>query len=140
MTVSREIRDLSPAMQVLHNKFMDRCRRDTELLKDGVTVLVTCTYRDNAEQARLYNQGRTTPGRIVTNARPGKSKHNCTDAQGKPASEAFDVVPLRSGKPVWDSSDPAWQIIGAHAVAVGLKWYGSPGSPFVEHPHMENPQ
>ncbi len=151
---SREIRDLSPAMQVLHNKFMDKCRRDPWFLKNGITVLVTCTYRSREEQAKVYAQGRTAPGRIVTYAKPGKSKHNFTDHHGEPAAEAFDVVPLRYGKPIWGTGgngindDPtdddtndmeAWQRVGAHAVAVGLKWYGSPDSPFREFPHMQNP-
>lgn len=151
---SRELRDLSPTMRVLHDKFMTRCRRDTNLLKAGITVLVTCTYRSNDEQARLYAQGRTAPGRIVTRAKPGKSKHNVVDVQGKPHAEAFDVVPLRHGKPIWGTrgdgidDDPtdddtddleAWQRIGEHAMAVGLKWYGAPGSSFREFPHMQNP-
>lgn len=136
---SREIRDLSPEMQVLYNKFADRCRRDTNLLKDGVSVLLTCTYRSNEEQTKLYEQGRTQPGHIVTNAKAGKSKHNVT-VNGVPAAEAFDVVPLRNGKPVWDSADPAWQVIGAHGKAVGLKWYGDPDAAFRELPHFQNPE
>lgn len=136
---SRNIADLSPAMQVLYNKFNDRCRRDINLLKEGVSVLLTCTYRSAEEQDRLYAQGRTAPGRIVTNAKGGKSKHNAVNAQGRPAAEAFDVVPLVHGKCEWD--DPTlWEIIGAHGKAVGLKWYGDPGSPFREMPHFQNPE
>jgi len=146
---SREIRHLSAELQVLYNKFADKCRRDTELLKVGVTVLLICTYRDVGEQAMLYAQGRTTPGRIVTNAKPGKSKHNATLPDGTPAAEAFDVVPLIHGKPVWaDKDDPStpedeawiWQRVGEHGVAVGLKWYGSPEAPFPEKPHFQNPE
>lgn len=146
---SREIRDLSLPMQVLYNKFSDRCRRDTELLKMGVSVLLTCTYRSNAEQDKLYEQGRTLPGAIVTNAKAGKSKHNVCGADGVPAAEAFDVVPLLHGKCVWSPTDVAatpeneatiWQMIGAHGIAVGLKWYGSPGAAFKEYPHFQNPE
>jgi peptidoglycan L-alanyl-D-glutamate endopeptidase CwlK len=145
---SREIRDLSPAMQVLFNRFFDRCRRDTWLLKQGVTVLLTCTYRSNEEQAKLYAQGRSTPGPVVTRAKPGQSKHNATTASGAPAAEAFDVVPLLHGKPIWTTKDDSntpehedaiWQAIGAHGVAVGLKWYGTKGAEFPEYPHFQNP-
>lgn len=145
---SREIRDLSPAMQVLYNKFFDRCRRDIELQKLGVSVLLTCTYRSDDEQDRLYAQGRTTPGAIVTRAKGGQSKHNVRTPQGNPSAEAFDVVPLLHGKPIWSTKDdPAtpehedqiWQMVGAHGVAVGLKWYGTPGSAFQEYPHFQNP-
>lgn len=145
---SRNIGDLSQAMQVLYNRFNDRCRRDLELLKLGVSVLLVCTYRSAAEQDALYAQGRTAPGAIVTRAKGGQSKHNATTPQGHPAAEAFDVVPVLHGKPMWiDHDDPAtpenelaiWQMVGANGVAVGLKWYGSPGAPFKEYPHFQNP-
>ncbi|TXH19809.1 MAG: peptidase M15 [Hyphomicrobiaceae bacterium] len=141
-------------MQVMYNKFFDRCRRDPWMLKNGITVLLTCTYRSDEEQAKLYAQGRTTPGKIVTNAKPGKSKHNNTAPDGTPAAEAFDIVPVRNGKLIWgtsgngiddDDSDDhkddleVWQRIGEHGVAVGLKWYGTPGSAFREYPHFQNP-
>jgi peptidoglycan L-alanyl-D-glutamate endopeptidase CwlK len=47
---------------------------------------ITCTYRSNEEQNRLYSQGRTTPGKIVTNAKAGQSKHNSLP------SKAFDIA------------------------------------------------
>ncbi len=148
---SRNIADLRPDVQVLYNKFHDRCRRDTWLLRNGISILLTCTHRSNEEQARLYAQGRTAPGRIVTNAKPGQSKHNATTASGAPAAEAFDVVPLRHGKPVWGTSgdgiddDPSddhaddrevWERVGAHGEAVGLKWAGR-WVKFKEYPHFE---
>jgi len=152
---SRKIGDLSPRMQVLYNKFNDRCRRDMWFLKNGIEVLLTCTFRSGEEQNRLYAQGRTAPGRIVTRAKAGKSKHNTEDARGKPASAAFDVVPLRHGKCIWGTrgdgidDDPtdddkddleAWERVGEHGVAVGLKWYGTPGSSFREFPHFQDPE
>lgn len=145
---SREIRDLSPAMQVLYNRFFDRCRRDIELQKMGVTVLLICTHRSGAEQDALYAIGRTKPGKVVTNAKAGQSAHNAETPQGKPAAEAFDVVPLLHGKPVWvDHDDPAtpedelwiWNRVGEHGQAVGLKWYGVPTAKFREFPHFQNP-
>jgi peptidoglycan L-alanyl-D-glutamate endopeptidase CwlK len=150
---SREIRDLSPEMQVLYNRFLDRVRRDPWFQRASVTILLTftCTYRSESEQSRLYAQGRSTPGRIVTRAKAGQSKHNATTPQGKPAALAFDVVPLRSGKPIWgvagdgidDNPDDdltddleVWQRVGAHGEAVGLKWAGRWTS-FKEYPHFE---
>ena len=145
---SRSIADLSADMQVLYNKFNDRCRRDVELQKLGVSVLLSCTSRRREEQDPLYAQGRTAPGPVVTRARGGQSAHNAETPQGAPAAEAFDVVPLLHGKPVWttkddpntpEPEDAIWQMIGAHGVAVGLKWYGTPGSAFLEYPHFQNP-
>lgn len=136
---SRDIKDLRPDVQVLYNKFYDRCRRDVWLLKNGISILLTCTFRPGEEQDRLYAQGRTAPGRIVTNAKAGQSKHNATTASGAPAAEAFDIVPLRHGKPIWgtDGEDlEVWQHIGEHGKAVGLKWAGE-WVKFREYPHFE---
>ncbi len=53
---------------------------------DGNRPYLLYSYRDNALQARLYAQGRTTPGPIVTYKKAGQSKHNRNPA------EAFDVA------------------------------------------------
>ena len=80
----------------------------------GIDLLVTSTYRDNESQNALYAQGRTAPGKIVTNAKAGQSFHNfgC----------AVDVVPIVAGKPRWDVKDEVWQKIGALGKAQGLEW------------------
>src|SRR3990167_7492221 len=124
---SRDLKDLSADMQPRAGNFMLLCATDEWLTNTGITVLITCTYRSNKEQEALYAQGRTKPGRIVTRARGGQSKHNCKGPMGEQAAEAFDVVPLRYGKPIWgttgagiddDPSDDdaddleAWQRIG----------------------------
>jgi peptidoglycan LD-endopeptidase CwlK len=120
--------------------------------EEGVEVLVTCTYRPNEEQDRLYAQGRTTPGKIVTNAKAGQSSHNYR-RNNSPASLAVDIVPMRNGKPVWGlagngmDDNPAdddkddlelWQRIRAHFEAAGLK-SASRWTTFKEWPHFEHP-
>lgn len=105
----------------------------------GLDVLVTCTWRSLADQQALYDQGRTKPGHIVTRAKPGQSSHNFT-LGGKPASLAFDIVPLSHGKPVWERIGhdlELWRRCAAIAKEQGLKWYGDPGSLFVEWAHFE---
>jgi len=47
-----------------------------EMHTQGIYVGVAQGYRSIAEQNRLYAQGRTTEGPIVTNARGGQSNHN----------------------------------------------------------------
>lgn len=151
---SRDLKDLSHDMQQMAGNFLAVCAADEWLDRNGITVLVTCTYRSGKEQDELYAQGRAKPGRIVTRARAGQSKHNAKNAMGSPAAEAFDVVPLRHGKPVWGTKgngiddDPlddetddleVWQRIGAIGKACGLKWYGDPDARFREFPHLENP-
>lgn len=107
---------------------------------EGIDLLVTCTYRSDEEQARLYAIGRTKPGRRVTNAKPGQSMHNFT-VGGKPASLAVDVVPLRAGKPVWGTTGAdlaLWQKVGKLGEAAGLEWAGR-WTKFREFPHFQHP-
>ena len=103
----------------------------------GIDYIVTCTYRSDEEQAALFAQGRTAPGRIVTNAPPGRSAHNCASRDG-PAAKAFDIVVLAAGKPDWDGSHPAWEAAGKIGEKVGLEWAGRWRS-FPEKPHFQSP-
>lgn len=122
MINSRDIGDLLPPVK----------KRVAAFLKAadavGIDLLVTSTYRDNASQAALYAQGRTAPGKVVTNAKPGQSFHNhrC----------AVDVVPIKNGKPVWDTKDPVWQEVGKLGKAAGLEWAGD-WKRFKEFPHFQ---
>lgn len=110
MINSRKIQDLTAPVAVMAMKHIQACK---EL---GIDLLITSTYRDSECQDSLYAQGRTKPGRIVTNARGGQSFHNYR--------VAYDVVPLQNGKPLWDSEDPVWQTIGAVGKSIGLEWAG----------------
>lgn len=47
-----------------------------ELATKGILFRIVQGFRSIAEQDTLYAQGRTTPGKIVTNARGGQSFHN----------------------------------------------------------------
>lgn len=128
---SRLLSDLHPKLQPLAEEFLKRAKTA------GIDVIVTCTYRSNAEQEALYEQGRTKPGHIVTRARPGQSAHNHVNAAGRPAALAFDVVPLIHGKCDWRGGDPLWQELGRIGEELGLNWYGRPGAPFREYPHFQ---
>jgi len=54
-------------IEQLADKVMSRLNRD---------LIIVFGYRNLDEQTRLYNQGRTTDGKIVTNAKAGQSPHN----------------------------------------------------------------
>lgn len=113
MKNSRSLDDLLPPVRSRARAFIDACTRE------GIVLLVTSTYRDFESQAALYAQGRTAPGRRVTNARPGQSFHNWR--------VAFDVVPLRNGNPVWDTTGAdgrLWERIGEIGESCGLEWAG----------------
>lgn len=127
---SRKIEDLHPSLQPLCREFL------AQSVHRDIDVIITCTYRSNAEQDELYAQGREKPGNIVTRAKAGQSAHNFT-IDGKPAAKAFDVVPLVGGKAMWDSGHPSWQVLGDIGMNLGLNWYGAPGSKFREMPHFQ---
>ena len=122
MVNSRKIDDLLPIVQGKVRKFLELCH------ENDIDLLITSTFRDNESQNALYAQGRTAPGKIVTNAKAGESWHNhrC----------AIDVVPLRNGKPVWDGKDPVWQDVGRLGKEAGLEWAGE-WKRFKEFPHFQ---
>lgn len=111
MINSRSLADLHPEVRRRVEHFIELCR------SQGIDLLVTSTFRDFESQNALFAQGRTAPGRIVTNARGGESFHNYR--------VAVDVVPLRNGKPVWGTkgADGAlWQKVGELGEQAGLEW------------------
>lgn len=126
---SRKLSDLAPDVRILAEKFLDACAAE------GIDVLVTCTYRSGIEQAELYAQGRTSKGKIVTNAKPGESLHNML-LNGLPGARALDVVPMVNGKPMWDAENPLWQKLGEIGKSVGLEWAGD-WPRFKEFPHFQ---
>lgn len=143
MKNSRSLDDLLPVVRAIAGDFLAACAEDAWLRANGITILVTSTERDDEAQNDLYAQGRTKPGKIVTNARAGYSWHNhrC----------ALDIVPLRHGKPIWGTKgdgidlDPSddqrddmevWQRVAAIGKAAGLEWAGDWDS-FKEFAHFQ---
>lgn len=61
--------------------------------KHGIKLRVAQATRTIAQQNALYAQGRTAPGRIVTNAKGGESYHNY--------GLAIDVIEIKNGKTNW---------------------------------------
>lgn len=110
MINSRKIDDLLPVVQGKVLAFIKLCQ------ENDIDILITSTYRDNESQNALYAQGRTAPGKKVTNAQAGQSWHNYRCA--------IDVVPMRNGKPVWDGNDPVWKKVGELGEEAGLEWAG----------------
>lgn len=121
MINSRKITDLHPKVQTMCKKFIALCEME------GIDVLITSTYRDGESQNELYAQGRTKPGRIVTNAKAGQSFHNWRCA--------FDFVPVVNGKAQWDDL-ATFERCGVIAESVGLEWAGR-WKKFKEMPHCQ---
>jgi len=83
-------------------------------------------FRSFEEQQAIYNQGRTTPGDIVSNARAGQSWHNYGLA-------ADIVLNNANGQPIWPDPSPFWDRLGEVAAQNGLYWGGN----FGDRPHVE---
>lgn len=132
---SRQISDLSKQLQPLASAFINKANAELSRSFDA-SVIITCTWRSDEEQAKLYAIGRTVKGRKVTNAKPGQSKHNNVDSKGKPAAEAFDIAVFVAGKLNWDIEHPAWQLAGKIGEELGLEWAGR-WERFREGPHFQ---
>ena len=94
---------------------------------EGLDILVYCTLRTAAEQAELYAKGRTTPGPIVTYAKPGSSSHQY--------GYGLDHVPMLHGKPLWKAG-PHWNRSIEIAESLGLE-SASKWTRFKELPHIQ---
>lgn len=119
-----------PALQPLAREFL-RLADEAE-----IEVLIYMTFRSKEEQDALYAKGRTKPGAIVTYRKGGASVHNCT-LNGKPASKAFDCVPLVKGVPDWDNAE-IYERLGKIGESVGLEW-GGRWKKLVDKPHFQLP-
>lgn len=90
----------------------------------GRMIRITQGLRTIEEQNALYAQGRTKPGKIVTNARGGSSYHNY--------GLAVDLAIIQDGKVIWT---PSADIVAAFKKA-GYTWGGDFKS-IKDKPHFE---
>ncbi|WP_203334374.1 D-alanyl-D-alanine carboxypeptidase family protein [Planococcus beigongshangi] len=97
--------------------------------KEGIYVQISSGYRSHAEQQRLYNQGRTSPGNIVTNAKPGQSIHNYGLAID------YFLVSDDGNTALW-TVNAKWRRVAAIAKSMGFQWGGDWKS-FVDYPHLD---
>lgn len=133
LTLSR-IETAHPALRAqLREIYTEICSR--------LTGRAQCRFvevlRSNARQAELYAQGRSKPGKIVTNAKPGESGHQY--------GLSVDVVLILDGKEAsWDTvcdydkdGIADWLEMVRVFESHGWTWYGR-NKKFREAPHFEN--
>jgi hypothetical protein len=82
-------------------------------------------YRSPERQTELYNQGRTTVGNKVTNAKAGESLHNY--------GVAVDFVFRKEG---YNATQEQWELLGQIGKRHGFEW-GGDWNGFVDRPHFE---
>lgn len=105
--------------------FAEKVAQAVDACKEaGYPILVTECYRSPARQSYLYEQGRTRPGKRVTDAKAWESFHNY--------SLAIDICLLNGKKPFWPKKDdPLWDRVDQIFEGLGFESLG------FERPHHQ---
>jgi peptidoglycan L-alanyl-D-glutamate endopeptidase CwlK len=102
----------------------------------GHQMMVTDGVRTLAQQKALFAQGRTAPGKIVTNADGINAKSN-HQVKADGFGHAVDMCFVVNGIPSWGTQHP-WRLYGEMAKSQGLKW-GGDWVRLTDMPHIELP-
>ncbi len=115
----RDLNKLSVKGKIACQLFLKKCE------EAGLKVLVTETYRSQARQTYLYEQGRTRPGIIVTQVKK-VGYHN--------SGNAWDICQNIKGKEYSDNA--FFAKCGEIAKSIGIEW-GGYWKGFVDKPHFQ---
>jgi peptidoglycan L-alanyl-D-glutamate endopeptidase CwlK len=121
ITITR-IEQLYPVLKTKAYQLIDT------LAKQGITVEISQGLRTWPEQDALYQQGRTIPGKVVTNCKPGQSWHQFACA--------FDVDIVTQQGLDWTGNDAAWNATIASGLDLGLV-AGAEFRSFPDKPHFQ---
>ena len=116
----------SVSLDDLDKKVVDKFKGFiVEAKMTGYDNKINSTLRDSEYQNYLYGIGRTTPGKIVTNAKGGESYHNY--------GYAVDITFTTAGKEITNED---FDILVVLAQKYGITWGGMFKS-FVDKPHWQ---
>jgi len=105
------------------------------LSERGLDLVLTQGVRSRAQQQALYAQGRTKPGKVVTNC-DGVVKVSTHQPRADRYGYAVDVAWRRQdGTITWEGP---WETLGVVAESLGLRW-GGRWTGFPDRPHLELP-
>ncbi len=125
----KRLATLHPHAWAVFERFIDDMAKDWD-----IRIFVTDALRTYAKQQELYNIGRETQAKIVTNAKPGQSWHNF--------GRAIDVAFYKNGQITWNGMEnevDLWAFIGGEAGKRGITWSGN-WTGFSERCHFEYTQ
>lgn len=111
---------LLPVIKRKSDELIQKCK------EKGFNIRITSGFRTKEDQEKLYQQGRTTPGPIITNVQYPKSLH----CHGM----AFDVCFL--GDEPYPSDNNKWKAIADIGLSLGLT-AGFYFPTFQDRPHFE---
>lgn len=103
-----------------------------ESLSQGAQFFAISGFRTYGEQTALWQQGRTAPGKVVTNAMGGQSAHNFGIAVDLCRDGLLDRAGLQP-----DYKPESYEILRELAPKHGLVWGGS--WKFRDTPHVQIP-
>ena len=128
--IDRDKTNLFPAFAAILTVFEDN------LAHQGLPFYLFEGFRSWERQEWLYAAGRTRPGKIVTNAKPGRSWH----AYGMAADYVLDGMITKPGiQWSWEiRGHPEWLRMAQLAVGMGLEaayfWEKFPECPHLQYP------
>ncbi|WP_411834477.1 M15 family metallopeptidase [Neobacillus niacini] len=127
----------APMPTELHPVVRERSNQLVQQAADkGIVMVITDDFRSAEDQDRLYEQGRTAAGNIVTHARGGESFHNF--------GLAIDfAIKTPSADVIWDmqydsnqNGKSDWGEVVEMAKALGFEW-GGDWAQFKDYPHLQ---
>lgn len=127
---SKNIATLHRKVQQIFAKWVAECQQIAQT--HGYEYKVISGNRTWEEQAKIYAQGRTAPGKIVTNARPGYSNHNY--------GIAVDMGVFKNGKYLDGDKPSEAEAFHRKAAEVAEKYnieWGGSWKSFKDYPHFE---
>ena len=119
--MSRDLNLVHPKLRTIVNRVIEECKAV------GLAVLITDGWRSKEEQDKIYAQGRTTPGVIVSRASYPYSAHNW--------GVAVDFCRNVRGHE-YEDSDDFFRRVATIAKKYGLEW-GGDWKNFVDKPHLQ---
>lgn len=126
---TKSIARLQQLHPICREKAIDAYNEAVKSTPVGVHPFIDQTYRSFEESDHLYQQGRTTPGEIVSNAKGGQSFHNY--------GLALDFHLQINGRDVWDETNPNWMVVVNVFKKYGFNWGGDFAGKFKDYPHLE---
>lgn len=122
-------RDISLCNPILQEAWEFAFNKFCQEHPDKPIPFLTATYRSSQEQDQLYAQGRTKPGKRVTNLKGGQSKHN--------TGKAFDIA-FKKEDETLDWSPALFKLFAMYVLEQNpeIVWGGS-WKKFVDNPHFE---
>lgn len=116
----RNILKLLPEVQQIARTLVQKAA------ENGIKIKVISGLRTYEEQDKLYAQGRTKAGSVVTYARGGQSNHNF--------GIAFDIGVFEGTKYLTESDK--YKAVGVLGMDLGLEWGGN-WKTIVDEPHFQ---